>query len=296
MSTPGAPTAPRDTAAAPAVLHDSERGATNQHYDQDPAIFSLFLDASKKYSSGLFLAEGDDLDRAQTQKMAFVADQLGLRGGERVLDVGCGWGALVCFLAEHRGCRVTGLTPSPKQAEFIRARARGLAERVNIEVTHFQETAFPARSFDAITLLGSIVHMQDKASVLAECFRLCKQRGRVYLSESCFRNAAIEREFAERPGTVFVRDSIFGWGELLPLSRYVQWFEDAGFSLTALTDLTSHYYQTIEHWRANALANRDRLDAIEAGLTDKLVHYFDISNAGWGYTSKHYALVGARSR
>lgn len=255
MSVGSAPKAPPGTSVAPggspgAVLHEEERGKTNQHYDQDPAIFSLFLDQSMKYSAGLFLSEDDDLDRAQMQKMAFVADQLGLRGGERV----------------------------------------------HIEVGHFQETSFPARSFDGISLLGSIVHMRDKPGVLAECFRLCKQRGRVYLSESCFRNAAIEREFAERPGTLFVRDSIFGWGELLPVSHYVQCFEDAGFSLVGLTDLTADYYRTIEHWRSNALARREQLDAIEPGLTDKLVHYFEISNAGWGYTSKHYALVGARSR
>lgn len=295
MSMADAPGAARDRGA---VLHEEEKGRTNQHYDQDPAIFSLFLDENMKYSAGLFLTEGDDLDRAQMQKMAFVADQLGLHGGERVLDIGCGWGALVCFLAEHRGCDVTGVTPSPRQAEHIaaRARARGIADRVHIEVGHFQELDLPARSFDGITLLGSIVHMRDKPGVLAECFRLCKRRARVYLSESCFRNAAITREFAERPGTQFVRDSIFGWGELLPVSHYVQCMEDAGFSLVGLTDLTADYGKTIEHWRANALANRDRLDAIEAGLTDKLVHYFDISNAGWGYTSKHYALVSARSR
>lgn len=298
MSAADTPDASHAQGTARATLHEDERGRTNQHYDQEPESFSLFLDENMKYSAGLFLSQDDPLDQAQMQKMAFVADQLGLRGGERVLDVGCGWGALVCFLAEHRGCQVTGVTPSPRQAEHIaeRARARGITDRVHIQVGHFQETDLPARCFDGITLLGSIVHMRDKPGVLAECFRLCKQRGRVYLSESCFRNAAIAREFAERPGTRFVRDSIFGWGELLPLSHYVQCFEDAGFSLVGLTDLTAHYHRTIEHWRARALASREQLDAIEPGLTDKLVHYFDVSNAGWGYTSKHYALVGARSR
>lgn len=281
-----------------AHLQEAERGHTNSHYDQDPRLFQLFLDPTMKYSSGLFLNEDDNLERAQRQKMDFVADQLGLRGGERVLDIGCGWGALVLHLAERRGCEVVGFTPSPKQAAFIqqRAQALGVAERVQVQVTHVQDNRQPSQSFDAITLLGSIVHMKDKAGVLSECYRLCRRRARVYLSESCFRNAAREREFAERPGTLFVRDSIFGWGELIPLSHYVRFFEDAGFSLTGLTDLTEHYYRTIEHWRSNALANREALEALEAGVTDKLVHYFEISNAGWGYTTKHYALVGSRSR
>lgn len=286
------------SAQSVARLQEAEHGHTNQHYDQDPEIFRLFLDSTMKYSSGLFHREDDTLEQAQRQKMDWVADQLGLRGGERVLDIGCGWGALLLHLAERRQCNVVGLTPSPKQAAFIlqRAKALGVAERVQVEVRHVQENRFPAQSFDAVSLLGSIVHMKDKAGVLAECYRLCRQRGRVYLSESCFRNAQKEREFAERPGTRFVRDNIFGWGELIPVSHYVRFFEDAGFSLVGLTDLTEHYYQTIEHWRRNALESRARLEALQPGVTDSLVHYFDVSNAGWGYTTKHYALVGARRR
>ena len=274
------------------------RAETNRHYDQNPEMFALFLDPSMKYSAGVFRTPEDSLALAQRQKMDFVAAQLGLKGGERVLDVGCGWGALVLHLAEHHRCEALGLTPSPHQAAFIRRRAeeRGLGTRVRIEVTRVEEVALPDRSFDAITLLGSIVHMRDKAAVLARWHRLLRSHGRVYLSESCFRNAAVAREFAERPGTLFVRDTIFGWGELLPVSRYVKDLEDAGFSLVALTDLTNHYRTTIERWRDNALAHRVELDALEPGLTDKLVHYFDISNAGWGYTSKHYAIVGGRAR
>lgn len=281
-----------------ARLFEDERGQTNQHYDRDPSFFRLFLDKTMKYSSGLFLREHDSLDDAQRQKMEFVARQMGLQGGERVLDIGCGWGALMFHLALDLGCEVVGLTPSPAQARFIATRAAelGVADRVTVETAHLQENRFPARSFDAIALLGSIVHMKDKAGVLAECHRLCRPRGRVYLSESCFRNAASEREFAERAGTRFVRDTIFGWGELIPVSNYVRFFEDASFSLVALHDLTEHYYQTIERWRQKAIDNRTELDAIAAGSASDLLHYFDICNSGWGFTTKHYAIVGARSR
>jgi cyclopropane-fatty-acyl-phospholipid synthase len=281
-----------------AVLRDDERHQTNSHYDQDPELFALFLDPTMKYSAGLFVRDEDSLEQAQLQKMNFVADLLALREGMRVLDVGCGWGALALHLAAARGCEVVGLTPSPKQASFVRQRATrlGVASRVDIRVAHVQENDLESQSFDAITLLGSIVHMKDKAGVLADCYRLCRPRGRIYLSETCFRNSARAKEFADRPGTLFVRDAIFGWGELIPLSDYVRFFEDAGFSLIGLTDLTEHYYQTIERWRSNAEAHRDKLDAIERGVTDKLVRYFDVSNAGWGFTTKHYALVAARSR
>src|SRR6266705_1471215 len=118
-------------------------GITNTHYDQDPRIFQLFLDPAMKYSPGLFPEGNEDLETAQIKKMHFIAQQLGIEGGERVLDVGCGWGGLVCFLAKEHRCAVVGVTPAPRQADYIRARASrlGIADRVRIVVGHFHEVS-----------------------------------------------------------------------------------------------------------------------------------------------------------
>jgi cyclopropane-fatty-acyl-phospholipid synthase len=273
---------------------------TNQHYDQPPEIFGYFLDARMKYSSGLYEEDGVGLDQAQEHKLDFIASQLRLGRESRLLDIGCGWGSLTLYAAQVRGSQVVGITPAPQQAAYVRARAQalGVADRVEVICAQIDEGAaeLPSAGFDGIGMVGSIVHFRDKAETLRQAYRVLRKGGLVYLSESCFRNAAREREFAERPGTLFVRDTIFGWGELLPVSRYVAWFEDAGFSLTGLTDLTDHYARTIEDWRTNALRNRAQLEAIEPGLTDRLVHYFEASNAGWGYTTKHYALTAAKRR
>ncbi len=273
---------------------------TNQHYDLPPEVFGHFLDARMKYSSGLYDDGVRDLDEAQERKLAFICDQLRLGRGGRLLDIGCGWGSLALYAAAERGARVVGITPAPRQAEYVRARAAelGLTERVEVVCAQIDEVAadLPAGGFDALAMVGSIVHFRDKAATLRAAYRVLRKGGLAYLSESCFRNAARERAFAERPGTLFVRDTIFGWGELLPVSRYVAWFEDAGFSLTGLTDLSDHYARTIEDWRSNALRNRAALEALEPGLTDRLVRYFEASNAGWGYTTKHYALTAAKRR
>lgn len=272
--------------------------ATNVHYDQEAGLFAAFLDRTLKYSAGLFDGRDKSLDDAQRDKLAFVASQLRLSGGETVLDIGCGWGALVCDLAARLDCRATGITPSPRQAEYIRRRAAAdrIADRVDVHIGTIEATPLADGAFDAVSLLGSIVHMPDKAGVLARCRRLLRPGGQLYLSESCFRNGAIQREFAERPGTRFVRDDIFGWGELIPLSRYIQLIEDAGLSPAAVIDLTDDYRRTIEKWRDNAVAARDRIDAHGAGMCDRLLRYFDVSNAGWGYTTKHYAVVARRKR
>ncbi len=279
-----------------AVAHRLE--PTNQHYDQSPRLFELFLDPSLKYSAGRFVTGAETLHEAQLRKMDFVAEQIGARAGTAVLDVGCGWGSLTLHLAERHGCMVTGVTPSPSQAEFIRgrARARGIADRVTIVVGTFDLIELGGRKFDAVTMLGSVTHMIDKAAAVQKATDHLRLGGRYYLSESCFRNRRVYEEFDPRPGTSFIRDQIFGWGELVPMSTFVIAFEDAGLSLAGLTDLTADYARTIEHWRANAVAHRAQLEELQPGKTDELLRYFDICNAGWGLTTKHYALLGLRRR
>jgi cyclopropane-fatty-acyl-phospholipid synthase len=286
------------TTAAPQRAPGVGGEPTNQHYDQSPRLFELFLDESLKYSAGRFLSGDETLHQAQLQKMDFVAEQLGARRGTTVLDVGCGWGSLTLHLASRHGCQVSGVTPSPSQAEYIRGKARqlGVADAVTIHVGTFDEVALGDRKFDAVTMLGSVTHMTDKAAAVQKATRHLRTGGRYYLSESCFRNRRVYDEFDSRPGTNFIRDDIFGWGELVPMSTFVIAFEDAGLSLAGLTDLTADYGRTIEHWRANAVANRAEIDQLEAGKTDQLLRYFDICNAGWGLTTKHYALLGLRRR
>jgi cyclopropane-fatty-acyl-phospholipid synthase len=271
---------------------------TNQHYDQDPRIFSLFLDESHKYSSALYGSPEESLADAQRRKLHFVADRLGLRGGERLLDIGCGWGSLVLFMAAEYGCRTVGISPAPRQHDHIAAKAaeRGLTDRVQTVLGHVEQLSVPPGSFDAVTMLGSIVHMPDLDGVFATCRDALRRGGRLYVSESCFRNEAARARFADRSGTAYVRDAIFGWGDMRPLSRLVKAAEDAGFSLVALDDLTDHYRRTIDDWMSNVDRNAAGLDAVEAGLADRLRRYLQTANAGWGYTTKHYALTCQRSR
>lgn len=271
---------------------------TNQHYDQDPGLFKLFLDPSLKYSSGLFREGIHDLHAAQLAKMDFIAAQMRAGSGARILDVGCGWGAVVLHLARHHGCTVVGITPAPSQARYIteRARAEGLEDRVTIALGTFDSIDLGRERFDAACMVGSITHMEDKPGAVQKARSLLRQGGWLYLSESSFRNHKIYEAFDHRPGSEFVRNQIFGWGELIPFSSYIRYCEDAGLSLADLTDLTEDYGRTIEAWRANASRNRDAIEALQPGKTDELLTFFDICNAGWGMTTKHYALLSRKKR
>lgn len=276
---------------------------TNQHYDLDPEVFRLFLDARRKYSSALYNSPTESLDQAQLNKLHFVADRLGLRGGERLIDVGCGWGSVVLFMAEEYGCEVVGVSPARRQLDHIERRAGelGLDKRVRTCLGHFEALDLEANGlapggFDAVTMLGSIVHMPDLTGVYRRARHLLRRGGTCYVSESCFRNQAARDRFGEQDGTLFVRDAIFGWGDMRPLSDLVRAAEDAGLSVIAVDDLTDHYRRTIDDWLDNVRRRADRIDAVQPGMADRLTHYLQIANAGWGYTTKHYALTCRRGR
>ncbi len=294
MTTTAEPT----TGSAGSAAAGPATADTNQHYDLDPEIFGLFLDPMRKYSAGRYRSGTESLEEAQTEKLRFVAGRLGLRGGETLLDVGCGWGALILFMAREFGCRTVGISPAGRQHAYIAGRAAdlGVAEQVSTVQGHFEQTELPVRGVDAVTMLGSIVHMPDLDAVLRRVRSLLRRDGTFYVSESCFRNAATRAAFEGREGSAFVAREIFGWGSMRPLSELVRGVEDAGFSVIGVDDLTDDYRRTIEDWLANVAAHGDQIDTIRPGTAAALTRYLEVANAGWGYTTKHYALTCRKAR
>ncbi|WP_024805619.1 cyclopropane-fatty-acyl-phospholipid synthase family protein [Nocardia sp. BMG51109] len=272
--------------------------ATNRHYDLPPEVFEAFLDARMKYTCGLYRTGGESLDEAQRDKLAYIARLLHVGAGQRVLDIGCGWGSLAVYLAVEHGCRVTAVTPSRVQSEYVRDRAAGagVTGLVTVETASIYDIDLSGRRFDAVALVGAIEHMPDHRTVLTTVAHRLRRGGRMYLSASCYRDESTFARYADHPGSRHVTDKIFGYGVLRPLSRLVAAAEDAGLSVSTVLDLTAHYRRTIEDWSARAAAHRDRIDAAVPGLADDLLRYFTITNSGWGYTTKQYALTAIRSR
>ncbi|WP_037827208.1 SAM-dependent methyltransferase, partial [Streptomyces sp. NRRL B-1347] len=222
----------------------------------------------------------------------------GIRGGERVLDIGCGWGALALFLAEQHQCQVVAVAPAPAQTAFLRdrAEAQGLAHLVEVRDASVYDLEPDGEPFDAAAMVGVIEHMPDHTAALRVPARLLRHGGTLYVSASCYRSHAAYQEFVDRPGSRYVAQGIFGYAVLRPLSVLVQGMEDAGLSMTSLTDLTDHYRRTIEAWEKGVTTHHADVDHVREGLADELLRYFRITNAGWGYTTKHFALSAVRSR
>jgi cyclopropane-fatty-acyl-phospholipid synthase len=273
--------------------------ATNGHYALPPEIFAAFLDKRLKYSCGLYSSPEATLDDAQENKLTWVAEQrLGLDSGKRLLDVGCGWGSLVLFAAQRYGCQVVGVTPSRAQRDYILARAAEteVAKLVDVRLGRFTAVDLGPQRFQAVAMLGSIVHMPDREDVLASVTRALTANGRVYISESCFRNAQIADQFATRPGSRYVGEEIFGFADMVPASKLLAAVEEAGLSLTALTDLTAHYPLTIEAWAERVRQNRSEIDLFALGMSDRLLRYFSVFVSAFGYTTKHYGITAEKSR
>ena len=139
---------------------DSE--AIRHHYDQPPEFYGLFLGRTMTYSCAYFETVDTDLDAAQEAKLDLVCRKLRLRPGERLLDIGCGWGSLVFHAAEHHGARAVGITASPRQAEWGQQRAQelGLDSRAEVRLADYRDTF--ADTFDAVASVGMVEHVGRK--------------------------------------------------------------------------------------------------------------------------------------
>lgn len=272
--------------------------ATNRHYDLPPEVFGTFLGRTLKYSSALYTREDMSLDEAQAAKLHFIAAQLGARPGARVLDVGCGWGSLTLFLAAEYRCQVTGLTPAANQRDYVleQAASRGLASLVSVTNAPVLDADLGTSRYDAAAMVGSLVHVIDKPAAVRKVYRHLRRGGRLYLSDTYWRNQAVRAEFADQPSDNFIKYDYFGFGDIVLFSAVVAAVEEAGFSLAGLTDLTADYVRTIADWEQRATESAAQIDRISPGSADKIIQFTKLAAAGHGLTTKHYALSAVKDR
>ena len=176
--------------AAPAVelrprgtRHSKVRDAqaVRHHYDVSNEFFALFLDRSMTYSCAFFSRDGKSLESAQEAKLELTCRKLGLEAGQRVLDIGCGWGSFAIHAAAHHGVEVVGITLSEPQAALARARVSeaGLDHRVSIRAQDYRD--FAGERFDAIASIGMVEHVgvEQIDRYAARLASLLRPRGRL---------------------------------------------------------------------------------------------------------------------
>lgn len=234
-----------------------DAAAISHHYDVGDDFYRLVLGPSLTYSCAYFSSPDASLEEAQRDKHELVCRKLRLRGGERVLDVGCGWGTFCIHAARHHDVEVVGITLSRHQAELARKRVAeaGVTDRVEIRMQ--DERDVDDGPYDAIASIGMFEHVG--AERLAEYFghlhELLRPKGRLL-------NHGISRPPGEG-GSRFRRRSfidryVFPDGELHEIGKVVSIVQEAGFEVRDVESLREHYAMTLRRWVANLEADRER--------------------------------------
>jgi cyclopropane-fatty-acyl-phospholipid synthase len=242
-------------------VHSQSRDsdAVRSHYDVGNDFYQLFLDPDLVYSCAVFAEQDRDLPatdrsvlaRAQQRKLELICRKLHLREGERLLDVGCGWGSLVIHAAREYGVEALGVTLSPAQAELARQRVQnaGLEDRVRIEVLDYRDVG---GRFDAIASVGMVEHVgaSELARYAGRLTARLNEGGRLLNHGITTGGRDVVRDLS-RVRDSFVGRYVFPDGALVPAYRTVTELERAGLELWDVQQLRPHYARTLEHWVSN---------------------------------------------
>ena len=257
-----------------------DRRAVRHHYDAGNDFFALFLDSTMTYSCAYWQGGAETLEEAQEAKRELVCRKLALREGERILDVGCGWGSFVIHAATRHGVHARGVTLSEPQAELARERAReaGVADRVEIRVADYREVA---GEFDAVASIGMVEHVGDERieEYARRLHRLLRPGGRLL-------NHGIAKltDFDDPDEGPFSERFVFPDGVPLPLSRVQQALERAGFATRHVEGLPQDYARTLTEWIARYESRWD--DAVRiAGSERARVWRLYLRAARQGFTT-----------
>jgi cyclopropane-fatty-acyl-phospholipid synthase len=238
----------RGPARLSGLRHSIERDkqAVRYHYDVSNDFYKLFLDQRLVYSCAYFLSPDEDLDTAQERKLDTICRKLRLRPGQRLLDIGCGWGGLMIYAAENYGVDVTGITLSQPQADLAnqRIQEKGLSQQCRVFMRDYREMEAD-RPFNALVSVGMFEHVGE--GLLPEYF---KKAWQLLEPGGVFLNHGIARRITDvvDPVPGFSDTYVFPDGELEPISTTLAAAETTGFEVRDVESLREHYSLTLRHW------------------------------------------------
>jgi cyclopropane-fatty-acyl-phospholipid synthase len=229
------------------ALHsrESDRAAIARHYDVSNEFYQLWLDRNMMYSCAYFESPDESLDIAQTRKLDYICRKLRIRPGDKLLDIGCGWGGLIMHAASQYGAYACGITLSARQAELASERiaSAGLSDRCAVRLCDYRD-AEGEEEYDKISSIGMVEHVGE--SMLGTYFR---QAWRLLRPGGVFLNSGIAASATySRKGPSFMDTYVFPDGELVPLNRMLRESEECGFEIQDVESLREHYALTLDRW------------------------------------------------
>lgn len=236
-----------------------DREAIHHHYDVSNEFYELFLDKHMLYTCAYFRDPDGELEQAQLDKMDLVCRKLRLQRGERLLDIGCGWGSLARHAAAEYGVEVLGATLAEQQVQYAneKIRSAGLADRCRVEFRDYRDL-IGEEPFDKIAAIGIIEHVgrENYASYFDEVQSLLRPEG-LFLNHGITRT----RHWKHTPQWDFLIEHVFPNGDLTHISHLTETMEESCFEILDVENLRPHYARTCAIW-ADRLTEREK-EAIE---------------------------------
>jgi cyclopropane-fatty-acyl-phospholipid synthase len=278
---------------------DRDAHAVRFHYDVGNDFYRLWLDGDMVYSCAYFEHGDESLDVAQTKKLDLVCRKLRLRRGERLLDIGSGWGALVIHAAKHYGVSATGITLSEQQATLARERIarEGLSDRVTIDVRDYRTLDDSAR-FDKIASVGMVEHVGLRR--LPDYFAAAYH---VLVPGGLFLNHGIVSLSGARPRPVldplwrrlwqrdqFIRRYVFPDGDLVPSAAVIASAEAEGFETRDVESLREHYVKTLRDWVHRLEQHADGARAIVGDVTYRVWRLY-MGASAYGFRTARIGVI-----
>jgi cyclopropane-fatty-acyl-phospholipid synthase len=251
------------------ILIQNSRKNVQHHYDLGNDFYQHFLDPTLTYSCGYRLKETDSLEQMQLQKYELICRKLALKPGESLIDIGCGWGGMLIYAAEHYGVKGTGITLSVEQAKLAieRIEQKGLSDRIQIIVKDYREIE---GQYDKFVSIGMFEHVGkgNFATFMQAAAKLLKPQG-IGLLHTVGTNST------QRNGA-WVDKYIFPGAYVPQLHEITRELMRAKLSVAHCESLKPHYAETLRHWRNNFMSNRSMIAALSPTYDERFLRMWDL--------------------
>jgi cyclopropane-fatty-acyl-phospholipid synthase len=227
----------------------ADRQSIQSHYDVGNEFYELWLDPQRVYSCGYFKKDSDTLDKAQEQKLDHICKKLVLKPGEKMLDIGCGWGALITWAAKHYGVEALGITLSEQQHAYAKEKIKrlGLEDTCRVELLDYRDLSYEGY-FDKVSSVGMFEHVgKGNLPIYFEKIYSLLKPGGLVMNHGITTNSTNDHALGSDIGN-FVDEYVFPGGELVHVSTVLKEVAQSGIEVWDAESLRPHYAKTLWYW------------------------------------------------
>ena len=252
-----------------------EKENIEYHYDTPSDFYRVFLGETMGYTCGYYVNQKTTMDDAQNEKMDIICRKLKLKKGEKLLDIGCGWGNFTVFAAKHYGIDVTGITLSSEQKDYAEKwiKKEGLSHKIQIKMLNYRDLG--TEMFDKISCVGMSEHV-GKVNMFSffKIVHKCLKKGGLFMQHTITTNTDRKKGYENS----FLDKFMFPGGELMLEHDLVRLASSSGFELLNAENFRTHYVRTLNDWIVRMEKHKDKLLKIVSANVFRIYHVFFIGS------------------